>query len=64
MPHDGLMSDLERVLRELARLTERLQTVNRAKGGESTEITPPVDDLPAAAERLNDADDLPGRRAS
>jgi len=64
MPHDGLMSELERVLRELARLTERLQKVNRAKGGESAEITTPGDDLPAAAERLTDADDLPGRRAS
>jgi len=58
------MSDLERVLRELARLTERLQKVDRAKGEGSTEITAPGDDLPVAAERLNETDDFPGRRAS
>jgi hypothetical protein len=64
MPHDDLMSDLERVLRELARLTERLQNVKSADGEQSDDIAASGDDLRAVAAPLTDADDLPGRRAS
>ena len=62
--HDDLMSDLARVLRELARLTERLQKVNGTKGEESDENAAPGDAPLTTAERVPDADNLPGRRAS
>ncbi len=64
MPHHDLMSDLERVLRELARLTERLQKVKGTEGEESEETATPGNDLRATAAPLTDADHLPGRRAS
>ncbi len=64
MPHDDFMSDLERVLRELARLTKRLQRVKGTEREEPEEIATPGNDLRPTAAPLTDADDLPGRRAS
>lgn len=46
MRHLGSMSDLERVLKELARLTERLREVNSRKAAEDAQ---PLEHQPTAA---------------